>query len=325
MPTLKDVAEKSGVTVTTVSRILNNRGYISEKTRKKVYDTMKEINYQPNELARSLTKKRTNIIGIIVPSVMHPFFSQVVNYMEFYAYQLGYKIMVCNSYHQKSKETEYIDMLKSNKVSGIILCSRTKDIEKSLNVDMPVVTFERTAPADVISVLCDNYKGGEIAANHLVALGCKNLVHISGSIDVPTPADKRRDAFIDVCKKNNVEYKVFYTNEAQFQSMDYEEFIESIIVENNGIDGVFASSDVIASQVIHACFKNSIKIPNDLKLIGFDDVDIASLVTPRLTTIQQPIKEMCKHSIDNIINKLDGKVVPIQTVLPVTFIKRETT
>lgn len=323
MATIKDVAEKAGITVTTVSRVLNNRGYISDATREKVYRTMKELNYQPNEVARSLSKKHTNIIGVIVPSVMHPFFCEVVNYLELYASKSGYKVMLCNSNHQRDKEIEYISMLRSNKVAGIVLCSRTEDIEQFFPENLPVVTFERTISDNISSVSCNNYQGGELATQHLIDCGCKNLLHISGVQGVHMPADARRDAFLNVCERNNVSGKVFDTEEQQFHSLDYERFLSKIILENRDVDGIFASSDVIAAEVIHVCAKNHIRIPQDLKLVGFDDIRLASLTTPQITTIRQPVEQMCACTIGNMIRQIDDDFLPSCTVLSVTLVKRE--
>ena len=122
MPTIKDVAERAGVSVTTVSRVLNNRGYISQATRTKVYQAMEELDYQPNEVARSLFRKRSKIIGLIVPTVAHPFFGELTSYLETYAYSRGYKVLICNSQLDASKEQEYIGMLRRNQVDGITSC-----------------------------------------------------------------------------------------------------------------------------------------------------------------------------------------------------------
>jgi len=325
MSTLKDVAEKAGVTVTTVSRVLNNRGYISAATRKKVYRVMKEMDYQPNELARSLSTKKTRIFGVIVPTVLHPYFCEVVNYLEFYASRAGYKVMLCNSNHQKDKEHEYINMLKSNKVSGIVLSSRTENIESILPNNLPVIAFEKDISSRISSVSCDNFSGGEIATRYLLEIGCKNLLHISGIHSILMPADARRDAFVQVCEESQIPYKVLYTEEAQFQSLDYEEYLEQIILENPDVDGIFTSSDVIAAEVISVCSKNNIRIPQDIKLVGFDDIRLASLTTPKITTIHQPIEQMCACAIDTLIHQIDDGFLPSKTVLPVSLIKREST
>lgn len=112
MPNLKDVAKQAGLSVNTVSRVLNNRGYISDKTKEKVYRVMKEMNYQPNEMARALFRKKSNMIGLIIPTISHPFFAELTNYLEYYADLKGYKLLLCNSNRNVSKEVEYIDMLK---------------------------------------------------------------------------------------------------------------------------------------------------------------------------------------------------------------------
>lgn len=129
MVKITDVAEKAGVSVTTFSRVLNDRGYISQATRDKVYQAMKELNYQPNELARSLFRRKSNMIGLIVPNVSHPFFSELAYYLEEYAYQKGYKLLLCNSNGDVFKERKYIEMLKKNQVDGIIMGSHVLDVD----------------------------------------------------------------------------------------------------------------------------------------------------------------------------------------------------
>ena len=332
MATLKDVAERAGITVTTVSRVLNNRGYISDKTREKVYAAMRELNYRPNEVARSLSKKRTNVIGVIVPSVLHPYFSRVVHYLEHFAAAKDYKIMLCVSNHEKEKELEYIDMLRSNKVAGIVICSRTVDIAGYLDLGMPVVTFERELPGNIVSVSCDNRRGGLLATRHLLECGCRRLIHISGSRNVPIVADQRGAAFEEACRAAGVEYMVYHTEEAQFLSMNYAAFIEKIIEDNvagrprgERADGIFASSDVIAAQVLQACSRSGVRVPEDVQVVGFDDVEIASLTIPTITSIHQPVEDMCRYTISHILRRLDGETVPTRTVLPVQLMARGST
>jgi LacI family sucrose operon transcriptional repressor len=325
MATIKDVAERAGITVTTVSRVLNNRGYISDKTRKKVYQAMKELDYRPNAIARALAQNQTNSIGIIVPSLLHPFFAVSINYFESYAAQHGFKIMICNSQRNIEKEMEYFDMLRSNKVAGIILCTRSGEVEKYLGYSFPVVTFERSISNQIPAVLCDNYLGGVLATKHLLESGCTHPAMLNGSLHVRLPADDRAKAFIDICNAANVHPLIFTTNEEQFDNRRYRPEIDTLIEENPEIDGIFASSDVIAAQAIQACYKKGIRIPEDVKLVGFDDIEIATLTTPTLTTIHQPIELMCKYAIEIILQKMKGEVVPIRTVLPVTLVQREST
>ena len=143
MATLKDVAKETGLTVTTVSRVLNNRGYISEETRKKVYDAMKKLNYHPNEVARSLSKQSTNTIGVIVPHIRHPYFAELISNLESQAYRHQHKILLFNSQEKNEKEYEYLEMCSSNRVAGIILCSGTVGVNEFQGLNVPLITIGR--------------------------------------------------------------------------------------------------------------------------------------------------------------------------------------
>jgi LacI family sucrose operon transcriptional repressor len=325
MATLKDVAREAGVTVTTVSRVINNRGYIGEQTRKNVFDAMKRLNYQPNELARSLSIQRTNTIGIIVPHIVHPYFAKLISNLESAAAKYRYKIILCNTKGETEKEKEYIEMCKSNRVSGIIMCSRNVDAKEIVSMDIPVVMIERKLEEGTIVIQCDNYMGGKLAAEHLIAKGCKSLIHFSGIDKEDMPADARAEAFVDVCEKKGVKHYEKKCSVNVYNKLDYHEHIKKALQEVGDADGVFASSDLIAAQVIQVCTDFGIKIPEQLKLVGFDDVDIAQLTTPSITTIRQPIKEMSEWAVEAIKKRLDGQVVPEQIKLPVTLIERQST
>lgn len=325
MATLKDIAKKAGVTPTTVSRVINNRGYISEETKQKVELVMKDMNYQPNELARSLTKQRTNTIGVIVPHISHPFFSELISCIEEEAAEKGFKIILCNSKDMKEKEKVYLDMFVSNRVSGIILCSKYIKGEKFNTLNIPVVNFEREEGESLILIQCDNYRGGKIAAEHLIECGCENLLHFGGVRGKEMPADKRSLGFSDVCMGNCKKFKIILSDQLAFGSMNYHDFIKQSLVENPGVDGIFASSDLIAAQVIQVCGEMGLSVPKDIKLVGFDDVLISRIATPSITTIHQPIKEMTSLCIDYIANSIKGKVVPAKIILPVSLVKRAST
>ncbi|WP_167957272.1 LacI family DNA-binding transcriptional regulator [Anaerosporobacter faecicola] len=325
MATLKDVAAKSGVTVTTVSRVLNNRGYISEETREKVYAAMKELNYQPNEIARSLSKQKSNSIGIIVPHIEHPYFAKLIGCLEREAAKRDYKIMLCNSHAKFEKEIDYLEMFQSHRVAGIILCSSSVDIGKFISLNIPVVSIERPVDVGTTSVECDNYLGGVLAAEHLIACGCKNLVHISGIENEAMPADARCQGFVKVCEERQISHWEVECKEDNYLYMEYHALIEQILTKNPEVDGIFASSDLIAAQVIQVASKMNRLVPKDLRIVGFDDVNIASLACPAITTIHQPIKEMAKEAIECLIKCVDDTMVPSRIQLPVSLVKRETT
>lgn len=323
MATIKDVAKVSGVTVTTVSRVLNNRGYISEVTRKKVYDAMAELNYQPNEIARSLFRRKSNFIGLIVPNVSHPFFAELTNYIEYYAYKSGYKILICNSYQDSGKEKDYVQMLKSNQVDGIIMGSHTLDTSDYLTPTLPIVAVDRYLSQGIPFVTSDNYKGGLLATNLLIDRGCRKLAHISGPLKLNTPANKRYEAFIEVATLRGIEYVIEQAKLDIFES--YKKLVTKLLSEDPDIDGIFASSDMIAASIIHVANIIGKKIPQDLKIVGYDDIKLAELMVPPLTTIKQPIEKMGELAVKILIEQIEGKVVNIENVLPINLIERKTT
>lgn len=325
MATIKDVAREAGLTVGTVSRVLNNRGYISEATRNRVYQVMKELNYQPNEVARSLSKSKTNTIGVIVPHIVHPYFAKLISNLEKAASDRGFKILLCNSREERERELEYLEMLKSNRVAGLVLCSATVKTESLESLDIPVITIERNVGTGTASVECDNYQGGVLAAKHLIACGCKYIINFSGVEKTEMPADSREVGFLDMCRQYGVDGVASKSQENQYYAMEYHEYIEKIITENPKTDGIFASSDLIAAQVLQVCAKLGLRVPEQIKVVGFDDVNIASLTTPPITTVHQPVKEMAEMSVDLIVRSNKGEMIPTRTVLPVTLVKRGTT
>lgn len=325
MATLKDVARETGLTVSTVSRILNNRGYISDDARKNVREAMERLNYQPNEVARSLSKKTTNTIGVIVPHIAHPYFSRVISCLEAAADSRGYKILLFNSKNRDDKQAKYVEICKSNRVAGVILMSGLVSMDNLKNLSVPLITIERNLEWGTASIECDNLSGGRMAAEHLIKCGCHRLLHISGVNETHMPADAREAGFIETCGKYGVQHREFKTSVRQYNAGEYREFLKKTLSDNRDCDGVFASSDVIAAQVIQVAGSFGIRIPQDMKLVGFDDTDIALLTTPTITTIHQPVEEMMKTAVDELLAALEGKVVPSRTILPVKLIEREST
>lgn len=325
MITINDVASKAGVSVATVSRVLNNRGPISEKTRKTVNQAMKELDYQPNEIARSLSKQHSKIIGLILPSVAHEFYGELAYYIETYAYKNGYKLMLCNSFYDKDKEKSYVDMLSGNKVDGIIVGSHTKDVSHFIGISLPLLSIERVLSDNIPAILSNNYQGGVIAARHLISKGCKKLIHISGDLSMQLYSDNRYKGFADVCEKEKVEYKLYQATEEMLVSLDYSKLVAAILYECPDVDGIFASSDIIAAQIIKTCAVYGINIPRDIKVVGFDGIKLSDLINPPITTIKQDIEEIANKAIGVMLELINRNTVENETIIPVSLIERRTT
>ncbi|HBR34492.1 MAG TPA: LacI family transcriptional regulator [Firmicutes bacterium] len=325
MPTIKDVAEKAGVTVTTVSRVLNNRGYISDATRKKVYKAMEEINYHPNELARSLYRGKSNLIGLIIPTVGHPFFGELAAFIEEYAYSQEYKVLLCNSQFDREKEKEYLEMLKRHQVDGIIMASHTIQVDQFSRVNLPIVTFDRQINEKIPYVSSDNFRGGELATNLLIEKGCKKIAHICGNLGLDLLANRRNEAFMATARRQGIEYYTVQTEINVFETNQYESLIRDLFIEHPDLDGIFASSDLMAASAVKICSDLNKKIPEEVRIIGYDDINVASLVTPQITTIKQPLAQMSALALDLLIKQMNKVKVPVENILPVQLIERETT
>ena len=206
MATLKDVAREAGLTVTTVSRVLNNRGYISDNARQRVAEAMRKLNYRPNELARSLQNKSSNTIGVIVPHIRHPYFAEMISNLENEAHKKGYKMLLCNSQGRDEKMLEYVEMCYSNRVEGLVLFSGTVDASAFEKLDIPIITVERYVDTATASVECDNIQGGALAAKKLISSGCRHLLHIGSFTDTPMSADSRVVGFRQMCAEYGIPF-----------------------------------------------------------------------------------------------------------------------
>lgn len=325
MATIKDVARLSGVSVATVSRVLNNRGYLSDEVKQKVTDVMKELDYQPNDLARSLHRQKSNILGLIVPAVSHPFFGEVARRLEFYAYSQGYKLLICNSLQNRSKEQEYIDMLKRSQVDGIVMGSHLLDIDDYIGLNLPVCSLDRQLGDNIPYICCDNYQGGTLATRHLIRQGCKKILHICGSLEVAMLSNRRTDAFLNVCKETGTPFVICELPDSSVTDFNEEEYLRGVLERNPDCDGVFATSDITAAMIISLASSMNRSVPEKLKVVGFDGGLISSLMSPKLSSIQQPVDAICRYAVEYLIRQMNNEAVPNQTILPVTLLEREST
>ncbi|WP_010277587.1 LacI family DNA-binding transcriptional regulator [Paenibacillus senegalensis] len=325
MATIKDIANKVGVNVSTVSRVLNNRGYISDSLRENILKAMEELNYQPNEVARTLFRKKSNMIGLIIPTVDHPFFSELCNHIENYAYQHQFKVLLCNSQHDKEKELMYLNFLKAQQVEGIIMGSHTIDVEEFSKIDLPLVTFERAISDKIPFVSSDNYAGGRLATEHLLAKGCKKIAMITGSLGLPMLSNERHSAFKDVAQKHGVWHTVLETDIFGFNPENYEGVIRQLFDLYPDIDGIFASSDVIAAHILKTCYMMNKSVPDDVKVVGYDGISFSKVLVPPLTTVVQPIKQMAELALDLLMKQINKEPVQYTNILPNELIVRQTT
>jgi len=311
MASIKDIADQTGYSIATVSRILNGKGNFSESTRRRIRECARALHYVPNEVARSLNTGLNRLIGLLIPSVATPFFAQLTYAIEHVAFRHGYKVLICNSEIDPEIENSYIQMLNQNQVAGIIMASQNENTETYQSVASPLVLIERSFSGQFSSVVSDNYGGGILATELLIERGCRYLGHIAGSRSIK-PALRRTDAFIAAAEKHGIPYLV----KAEKAGCNAAVIAETMLTECPQIDGVFCSSDEEAIALMMVANKHKISIPRQLKIVGFDGIKIA--LDLGITTIKQPIERIGEQAFLMLLEQIEqGNKEIRHEVLPV--------
>jgi LacI family sucrose operon transcriptional repressor len=313
---LTDVAELAGVSPTTVSRVINNKGYLSEKKKKNVHEAMKILGYKPNNLARGLQGKSPQLIGLIFPNISNIFYAELIEYLEIELFNQGYKTIICNSENDPKKEREYLEMLEANQVDGIISSSsHNLGIADYERVQAPIIFFDRNLAPNVPIIASDNFEGGKLAASVLRKNGCQNIIMITGNDNTDSPTGLRVLGFSFQIPEGKV-FKVPNSLSTIRREME----IKSIISTNKP-DGIFISDDLTAILTMKIVKKLNLNIPEDVKIIGYDGTSFIEHFFSQLTTIKQPIDELKKLIVDVLLKKkIKGEKISKDYILPVSLL-----
>ena len=326
MPTLKDVAERAGVTVTTVSRMLNGRVRVSSATQDRIRQAMEELGYYPNEMARSLARKNSSFIGLIVPSAQNYFFADLIQHVEAAAEEQGCRLVLCVSNQDRKKEQAYYQMLMSNKVLGVIMASYELNFEELRHSTRLFIAFEESGSAEIPSASTDDFLGGKLAGTHLLDKGCRHLVYLGANAQKNSVSDRRYAGFCAACAERGIAQPLqMDASWDEFIRMQYDATVGKMFRKYPETDGVFASNDILAAGVVQYCRRNRIDVPGRLKIVGYDDTSFASICSMPLTTIHQPVEELAKYAVRCVVNRANGNTIPSSTVFPVHLVERETT
>lgn len=322
--TIHDVAKKAGVSVTTVSRVLNNRGYISEDMKENVLKTIKELNYIPNEMARSFFSNESKFIALIIPTTENPFFGELTFYIEKALAKHGYHLFICNSLNDPENEKKYLRLLNEKRVDGIIVGSHNVNIFEYKNYENQIVSIERKLTKNIPIVQSDDYNGGKLATRELINQGCHNILCIIGDKTIETPANDRSIGYVDEIRKNKLKPNFL---EIPFQEKFDKKYriIKEIFEKDFTYDGVFAADDVNAKLFMNVAKDMGFSIPSDIKIIGFDGTQSMRALVPELSTVVQPIEKLANESVNILLKLLKGKKVKLESVLPVELYLSETT
>ncbi len=321
---ISDVAKLAGVSPATVSRVMNGTARVNDEKTKRVWDAIKETGFKPNEIARSLYKKSSRIIGYIVPNILNLFLVEIGRAIEDEAFQNGYKVIFCNSDENPEKELAYINMLTAMNADGIIISTSTNNLDEEMrNCPLPVVVLDKCGgDSFTASVQADNYTGGRLATEHLIACGCRHIVQMHGSQEYSN-ARRRFHGYSDVCKEHDIE-PLFIES-----SYDYNGGIVSskeLLERFPNVDGILAVSDMVAFSLYRVLHEMGRRVPDDIMIVGYDNLELSSLMTPALTTIAQPMDEIGRLSAKIIIDIVENnKIEQRENILPVSLKIRETT
>lgn len=309
--TLLDIATRAGVSKATVSMVLNKKDEsISDETRKKIMKITEELGYIPNSVARSLSTNKTGTIGIILPDIINPFFSQMARAIEDKASKLKYNVIFCNTDNNSEKEEMYIKLLISKSVDGVILISGGKSAENvSILKDnqIPFVLVDRYIEGyeKEYGVYCKNWEGIIEGMEYLYGRGKRKIAFVSGTSRYYI-FKERLEGYIDFVKKYNI-YNCEYVSEGEISLKGGMEATEKILNTLDDVDAIFYSNDIMAMGGIKVLTRRGYKIPKDIAVIGFDNIQMAEFIEPELTTIAQPIYEMGQASCKLLAEHINGE------------------
>jgi LacI family transcriptional regulator len=306
--TIKDIAKTTGVSYATVSRALNGRSGVKENTRKLILEEAKKMGYQPNAIARGLVLKYTHTLALVIPDITNPFFPEIARGVEDAASLLGYSIFLCNTNWDVEKEKQYLKMLQEKRVDGVILHPAFGVEEEYYNdFNIPIVLLNRIpSMGNYSSIEVDNVRGGFLAAKHLIEAGYKKLAFIGGS-ESSFSNSERQVGFKLALNKYKLKVDESLMLSGSFKSKSGYDNLLKLIKSDNIPDAVFAGNDLIALGILHCAQEQGLRVPEDLGIIGFDDIPYADLPQVQLTTIAQPKYQMGKYAIELLLKELNDK------------------
>ena len=324
MASIKDVAALAGVSPATVSRVMNGTAKVDPDKKARVLQAIEETGFVPNEAARTLFRKSAKIIGLIVPSIRNPYFTELAAHVDALSTANGYRPFLCNTGYDPEKERAAVQMLVSMNADAIIIASCSEHIKELLNnCPIPVVALDAMLYGANVEacIFCDYYWGGRMATEHLLECGCKNIVCIKGP-QYRYSAQSRYRGYLDVCMEHGL------TEQAVECDYDFNQGLamtEELLKRFPQVDGIIACNDIVAISTYKVLHNHNIPVPEKIQLIGFDDISFSSLLSPELTTICQPVREMAEKAVELIVNNELTGMTGGKFVFPVNLIVRQTT
>jgi LacI family transcriptional regulator len=329
MTTIKDIARKAGVSGATVSRVINNMANVKPETRSRVLKAIEELNYYPNSLARGMRSKKTNSIGLLVADITNPFYAETAKTIIEAAGRFNYSIILCNTNNDLLEQQKYIDVLLQRKVDGFIFASvhyKDPSLTPVAASQIPYILYNRRmADSDGINyVVLDNELGALIAVEHLYGLGHRRIAFIRGPNTFSTGRE-RLNGYIQALDKFKIPYDGSIVVQGKYSEKQSYNAVKKLLSAEKRPDAIFASNDLMALSAMEAIMSSGLKIPDDIAVVGFDDIEIASHSAIQLTTVSQNRKMMAEIAIDSLRKMIqkEARHLPTQVILkPVLAIRK---
>ncbi|NCC06835.1 MAG: LacI family transcriptional regulator [Clostridia bacterium] len=334
MATIKTVAKLAGVSASTVSRTISGKGYVNDTTKEKIQEAIRQTGYSPNVLAKSLKMGSSNTIALLVPDIQNLIFPAITRGIEDTARKNGFAVLLCNTDEDSDVEKGYIDKLKNRWIDGFVVCSYTpgsNHIRALHSAGFPTVLVNRYEPGSPIdTITIDNYQSAYNAVGYLIRGGSKHIAIALGREELILYRERYR-GYCDALKDTGLPYDEALVMRETSGSDSFYGLTKELFAKNKNVDGIFATSDPKAFVVLHALHDLGIKIPSDVAVIGFDNVDLSAKVEPPLSTVSQPLYEMGVIAATKLIRQIKYKVkngvlpAPVCEVLNTDLIVRRST
>lgn len=326
MPTIHDVAREAGVSAATVSRVLNDSGLVREETRQLVHDTIARLGYRPNLMGRSLRLQQTNMVLVFISTMVNSFYAKVIKGIEDVAEQNGYHILICTTYFDKKREEQYLDMLINHLVDGAVFLAASMSAEEisQLGEDNAIILCNEMVEGcnNVPFVSIDNEQAGYDATRHLLNCGARQILLLTAEEQIAS-SRARQQGYQRALAEAGIPFDKKQMLHGNFGYRNAKRIVEQHIQEGQRFDGVFALSDRMAAGAVSACLENGLRVPEDVRVVGFDNVDISYMANPALTTVSQSQYDMGAAAMELLIRRMHGQQVEKHITIPHELIVRQ--
>ena len=306
MASIRDVARKANVAACTVSRVLNGTANVAPETKQKIEDAMKELNYIPNELARGMFRQKAGTVAMLIPSIRHPYFSNLAHCIESKLYEKGYKLMLCSTDGQIEREREYIHILKTNIVDGVIMGVSDLDDNEYQQFGKPMIMLDYDAGKKLPLVVSDHEKGGRLAAEKFIDSQCRYVIHIGDRELSKVESYKCHTSLERNLKSAGIDSRFIEIKWNEFDFSGYLEIAKTILEKYPKVDGVMAA-DIQAAAFLKAALRLGRKVPDNFAVVSYDGTYVADVNLVNLTSIMQSADEIGNKTVEVLLKLMSGQ------------------